>query len=291
MSEQGRIVVGIDGTHAGETALRYAEREAVRRDLALRLVHVAPDLTRIVGSYAITYQVPTEESDEVGRRILENAAEPVRERLGTERVTVSLLHGNRVACLVDEADQAVLTVLGDQPRPIIDRLVTGTVLTGVAARSVAPVVAVPDNWSPETEHGELVVAVKDCETSGGLVRRALETAGARGHRLVVLHAWQLPTAYDDLIALRVDAEVWRTDLEAILQRAVDEQRAAVPEVEVEIRVVHGPPAQALVAASAEADLMVVARRQRWFPIGHLGGTGRTVLRASLCPVAVLPPVA
>lgn len=290
MSVQGPIVVGIDGTHAGETALRYAAREADRRGLALRLVHVGPDLTNLVGSYAMAYQVPPAEAEEVGQAILARAAELARDLVGADRVTTALMTGNRVASLVDAADRAALTVLGDEPRPVLDRLVTGSVLTGVAARSSAPVVAVPDDWSAETEHGAVVVAIKEVDGAGGLVRRGLEVAAARGARLVVLHAWRLPIAYDDLVAARIDAEAWRQEIAVLLGRVVEEQRVALPDVEVDVRVEHGLPAQALVDASGEADLVLIARRTRWFPIGHLGGTGRAVLRASRCPVEVLPPL-
>ena len=289
MSQQDLIVVGVDGTHAGETALRYAAREADRRGLGVRLVHVTPDLTHLVGSYAMALQVAPDDTQEMGRRIVESAAELARDLLGPDRVTVAVMTGNRVASLVDAAEGAALTVLGDEPRPALDRLVTGSVLTGVAARSTGPVVAVPDDWSPETEHGTVVVAIKDVDGSGGLVRLGLEAAAARGARLVVLHAWRLPVAYDDLIASRLDTEMWGGEISRLLERVVDEQRAAGPQVEVDVRVGHGQPAQLLVEASREADLILIARRARWFPIGHLGGTGRTVLRASLCPVEVQPP--
>jgi nucleotide-binding universal stress UspA family protein len=42
-------------------------------------------------------------------------------------------------------------------------------------------------------------------------------------------------------------------------------------------------------ASVGAELMVIARRRHAFPVGHLGGTARALLRESLAPVMVLPP--
>jgi nucleotide-binding universal stress UspA family protein len=53
--------------------------------------------------------------------------------------------------------------------------------------------------------------------------------------------------------------------------------------------VHGQPAQVLRDASASADLVLIARRRHAFPVGHLGGTARALLRESLAPVMVLPP--
>jgi nucleotide-binding universal stress UspA family protein len=54
-------------------------------------------------------------------------------------------------------------------------------------------------------------------------------------------------------------------------------------------VIHGQAARRLQQASEQADVLLLARRATAFPFGHLGGTARTLLRHSSCPVAVLPP--
>ena len=38
------------------------------------------------------------------------------------------------------------------------------------------------------------------------------------------------------------------------------------------------------------DVLLLSRRVHAFPIGHLGGTARALLRHSSCPVEVVPPV-
>jgi nucleotide-binding universal stress UspA family protein len=65
-----------------------------------------------------------------------------------------------------------------------------------------------------------------------------------------------------------------------------------PEVGVDLRSVHEQAAQALAAASEEADELVIARRCQGFPAAaHLGSTARTVLLHASCPVRVVPGVA
>jgi nucleotide-binding universal stress UspA family protein len=64
-----------------------------------------------------------------------------------------------------------------------------------------------------------------------------------------------------------------------------------PGVETEVRLVHGQPARVVVEASSEADLLVITRRPHLLPYGHLGGTGRAILRETRCPTVVLPPAA
>ena len=41
--------------------------------------------------------------------------------------------------------------------------------------------------------------------------------------------------------------------------------------------------------AAGCDLILLARRAHAFPSGHLGATGRALLRSAQCPVEVLPP--
>ena len=104
-----------------------------------------------------------------------------------------------------------------------------------------------------------------------------------------MHAWELPPVYDDLITARVAAREWSEKAEHAMEDALTAVREAHPEVPIELRVRHGQPARVLQQATEGAELLLLARRPHAFPFGHLGGTGRTLLRVSHCPVEVLPP--
>jgi nucleotide-binding universal stress UspA family protein len=96
--------------------------------------------------------------------------------------------------------------------------------------------------------------------------------------------------YDGAEPSPVVVAEWSERLGVELAAAVAGWRTAYPDLEVELRVVHDQAAHALVVASGEVDELVLVRRAHGFPTGvHLGSTARTVLRASACPVRVLPP--
>jgi nucleotide-binding universal stress UspA family protein len=51
---------------------------------------------------------------------------------------------------------------------------------------------------------------------------------------------------------------------------------------------HADPAQALIFACRDADLVLLARPAHGAVFGHLGHTARAVLRSPGCPIEVLP---
>ena len=251
----------------------------------MRLVHVVAGFVPMAPMHPL---IPADLED-TGRAILARAVDEARALQPTVSLSSSLLHGPRVHALVQVARHARLIVFGHERHPTFDRVLTGSTVTGVAAAAACPVVAVPPDWTATVEHGTVLVGAKSMTESPQLLRRAFETAAKRHARLVLLHAWELPAEYDDLITARVDEVGWRDRAQQTIARAIMPFQDAYPEVKVDIRVVHGQAAHALRRASDGADVLLLARRARGFPIGHLGGTARALLRHSACPVAVVPP--
>jgi nucleotide-binding universal stress UspA family protein len=180
-------------------------------------------------------------------------------------------------------------VLGDVAHPAHHRLITGSVIGPIAAHSPTPVVVVPANCAAEPRRDVVVAGVKSVAVSRGLVRQAFEVAAGRGARLVLLHAWQYSAPAEDLAGEQDDLAAWEERSAKELRQVVDEVARDFPGVEAEVRLVRGQPAKVLVDASADADLLAITRRPHGFPFGHLGGTGRAVLRETRCPAIVLPP--
>lgn len=281
------ILVGVDGSEAGSAAIRYGAEDVRRNGGTLRLAHVVMDYAPSATTYSMAYPAPALASRRIGREVLAEAEKVALELLDPTQVETVMIRGDRVPALVQAANGARLVVLGDERRPMLERIATGSVLGGVAAHAPVPVVAVPASWVPRADRPRIVAAVKDCGNSRGLIRRALAEAEERNGELVVLHAWQLPT-YPFAVPDAGDAE-WEQETREALQRRVESLPETAAEVRIDIR--RGQPAKVLVDVSKDADLLVVARRAHGFPFGHLGGTGRAVLRASQCPVEVTPPVA
>jgi len=184
-------------------------------------------------------------------------------------------------------------VLGDDRRHGLEHIVTGSITHRVAGHAPVPVVVVPTGWSAEDPARRVLVAVKDCESSAGLIAQGLRHAADRDAELVVLHAWQLDTVYDDMTLGHLDVTGFVSAARHALEEGLGRARDRVPHasgVDVRIDIRHGQPARVIADAAAEADLLVIGRRRHSFPLGRLGSTGRALMRESRCPVEIQPPV-
>jgi nucleotide-binding universal stress UspA family protein len=281
------VVIGVDGTADNLGALRYGSAEARRLGTGVRLVHVVPTYVPVATMMPLSPGNLTE----IGEGILRQAEATAREIAPDLHVEGWLGQGSRTVELTRAAQHAPLLVVGRTERSTVERLVTGDTGTGVASRSSVPTVSVPPSWEP-ADVRVVLVGIRSRTHSETLLGQAFALASTYGARLRVLHAWRLSSEYDDIIADHTTAAEWTARSERELESLLRPWREAFPDVETETLVVHGHPAHALVAASRDADLLVIVRRPRDIPaLRHLGGTGRTVLRAAACPVHVVPPEA
>ena len=105
----------------------------------------------------------------------------------------------------------------------------------------------------------VVVGVDDSPAAAEAVRWAAHEAALRGASLHVMHAWELPR-----FAGWEDAPVTREGLQAesrrILDGLTDQAAASQPGLDVVGVSVEGAPAAELIAAAADADLLVVGSR-------------------------------
>jgi nucleotide-binding universal stress UspA family protein len=139
--------------------------------------------------------------------------------------------------------------------------------------------------------GAIVVGVDGSDESKQALRWALDEARLRGARVVALRAWMYPAlAAGGLIPVTTDL---------VEQLAANEQKelaatvadvAGESDVDVEQVVVEDAAARALVAASEDADLLVVGTR------GHggfsglvLGSVSQQCAHHASCPVVIVPP--
>ena len=289
MSDSRRepVVIGVDGTSANLGALRYGTAEARRLGTGVRLVHVIPSYRPVAPMMPLT---PFDLTD-VGAGILRESEAAARKIAPDVEVEAWLEQGSRAIELTRAAEHAPLLVVGRTERSTVERWVTGDTGTGVASRSSAPTVSVPARWEPDDVR-VVLVGIRSSTHAESLLAQAFALASTHDARVRVLHAWRLSSEYDDIIADHTTAAEWTARSKTELEKLLRPWREAFPEVPTEISVVHGFPAHALVAASRDADLLVVVRRPSDIPaLRHLGGTGRAVLRAAACPVHVVPPEA
>ena len=289
VSEEGPVVVGVDGSDEGLRAVRYAVREAQRAGCGLRLVHAAPETVPMAPMLPL---VSVETIDRVSHRIVNEAKQLAYDLTdGDLEVEKVIKSGSRVRVLVDASEDARMVVLGHRDRSLLGRVFTHSTCTGVAARATCPVVGIPAaGWTFGTEHGRVVVGVEGPAHAQEALAVAFAAASERHAKLAVVHAWKMQSPYDDLIAARVSDEEWIRSAKQMLEEILGDWREAYPEVEVEIDVRHEYTASALVQATEHADLLMLGRRGGTAVGGlFLGSTVRTLIREALCPVVVAPP--
>jgi nucleotide-binding universal stress UspA family protein len=180
-------------------------------------------------------------------------------------------------------------VLGHRSRSLAGRVLTHSTTTGVAARSHCPVVSVPDGYVAGEERGRVVVGIDQSEASHEALDVAFGEARRRKATLVALHAWRLPTAYDDIDYSRVAVDEWMSTAGEEIDKTLAPFREVYPDVEVEVDLRHEYAGSALLDATEDADLIVVGRRGHGAPLGiYLGSLARLLIREAKCPVEVTP---
>ena len=286
------IMVAVGPTEVGEAALDYTAAEVARRGCAVRLVHVVPPLLVAPPDFDRPWTVDRELT-RVGAQ-LSRAAASLRRRLSRDvDVTTELDWGPVVRTLVARSEHASLVVLQLQPTGRWEHIVTSSVSNGVAARAHAPVAAVPHEWrAASTPAGWPVVVGVHESGSVAEVRAGLALAAERGVPARLVHAWWVAEVYEGALLQARDKAGVSAELTEAIETGLAGLLAEYPQVKAEVSVVHGHPADVLVEAAAEAQLLVLARHHPLLPLGsHLGPVTRSVLRHSPSPVLVVDPAA
>lgn len=288
-----KVLVAVAGDEDATGAVAYAAQEARRRGCGVHLVSVVHPVA--TSAEAATFNVLEGMLHSASASALHQAQRQLTRELGDDvAVTTEVVHGGVVATLVSLSNRAAVVVLQRQPGRGA-RIPTLSVTSGVAGRAHAPVVSVPTGWSGATTVDGAVlpvlVGLSDPIAGERVVRVALEEARARHAPLRVLHTWHFTDHYDDVVFEGDAGTRHETQLLADLQEQLAPLLEDYPDVATQVRAQHAHVADALEAASAQAQLLVVGRHRSRIPLGrHLGSTTRAVLRESHCPVLVVDPV-
>jgi nucleotide-binding universal stress UspA family protein len=282
--DPGYAVAAVDGTEEGYAAVSFAARKALRLGLELRLAHVMPaslpvgpllmGTDRGLGSYA--------------SETLASAARVAADVAPELAISTHLLMGGRVSEIVDLAEHAHFIAVGRRHSSALDRAWSGGTLDGIASRATCSVYVVPDVGLVEHRPARVVIGYKSSAHSAELFQAGFRAAEDLGAEIEVVHAWKLPSGYDDIIARRVSEATLNREQKFAIRELLAPWQEAYLNVPVRIRVVHEYPVRALVEASRDADRLVVVKPLHGGLIHHLGRTARAVLRFAQCPVEVVP---
>jgi nucleotide-binding universal stress UspA family protein len=256
------IVVGVDGSDCALGAVRWAAREAVRRDAPLRILHAAEYLGRQDVSGAPSPELPR------ARRITAKAYTVARHTEHGLRATTEVVPGDPAAALLRAAAGSQLMVLGSSTTGAAEELVFASVALRVSARSPAPVVIVP-RLRGRTPEGRPIVAVlggSDQEDDAVATFAAAAATAAGASLLLLQTARSTPDAATDLA----------------------EWQRRLPGIEIEVTDLPGASPSQLLAAACPSPLVVLSTGRGGVLHRSLDGAHRWLLRHSTSPMALVP---
>lgn len=135
-------------------------------------------------------------------------------------------------------------------------------------------------------NGHIVVGVDGSNEAVHALAWAADYAANKNLTIEVLTIWSFPALSIELpstgrVLHRHALEMAR---HAVAMVVADREEAGLPIPEMNVEAYLSHPAERLVLASSEADLLVVGRGKR----SVLGSTSRSVTHHATCPVAVIP---
>ncbi|MGW8565199.1 universal stress protein [Isoptericola sp. NPDC055881] len=296
MTEQQSILVGVDGSAESLHAMEWAAAYARETGCTLHLVSsfMLPGFT---GSYSFAHDIPMVD-DPYARRYVEDLLVRAHKRVVEVGVpaTTEVTTGEATSVLAERSAGRRFVVIGARGAGgFVERLL-GTVSANLPVRAQCPTVVVPlhakdadgDGDATDTRRTRrIVVGVDGSRPSEAAVETAVAQAQAWGAEVAVVRAvtmvgWShspwLDTGFRESVMSSARDETDR--LRARLA-------TTYPDVVTTTDVVEGHAVDVLVAASQEADLLVVGSRGRGGIRGLvLGSTSQAVLRRSHCPVLV-----
>ena len=278
-------------THHPPAALAWAATEASFRRCPLRIVHTFTSPV-IADPFGLNLTEPMNDGLRAAAGwILADAENQVRQAAPDIRVTAELFAAAAAPTLLSQARHAQLIVVGSRGLGGFRGLLVGSVSSTVAAHAPCPVIVVHPHRDgtafPVSPAGRVVVGVDGSEVSAAAIRFAFQEAARRRVAITVVHA-AMPTRQHP--SLRVPADIVEQVDRQLFAEAMDSRRILVPGIDVETKLVHSHPVQALLDEADGAELIVVGSRGRGGFTGMLlGSVSQAVLHHATCPVAVVHP--
>lgn len=288
------IVVGVDGSQQSRCALKWAEKEARRRNAVLNVVSAYTIPVFAASSMDAGYSTL---DDDLIRGGAEDIVRQAREELGDTDVTVRtyIESGDPAGVLLDLSNDAELVVVGTRGRGGFVGRMLGSVSSALPAHAKCPTVVVPLSMAKE-QQGEvapardaIVVGVDGSDRARAAVLAAAEAAVARGIKLRVVCAVAPVSAALAWMPATVDQEAVLEDVRYQMNVGVRWLKSHYADLQVETDVISGPPVEVLIGESERAVLTVTGSRGRGGFAGMLlGSTSQGVLHHSKGPVMVVP---
>jgi nucleotide-binding universal stress UspA family protein len=271
------IITGDPRSARSRVAADWAAREALRRGLSLRVVHVAPP-ENLDPAEHWPYRPDT---------VADHVVAELTARHPSLTVRALSLTGVPVPELRAASAHAELVVLGLRGESRHVGVALGSTAAALATGCAGPLVLVPGTLAGLDVPGHtdaVTVGVDARDPAGGALGFAFEAARLHRVRLHAVHAWALPAGATEspFPMSEKDRAALEDHEEDLLSDALRPWRGKYPDVDVREDVLLFPPASALAHASETSGLVVVGRHTA------PGSTARALLEHARCPVAVVP---
>ncbi|BCM72379.1 MULTISPECIES: universal stress protein [Streptomyces] len=290
------VIAAVDGSTDSLRALDWALDAARRRAAPLRVVHVRQYAAW--GQADVLVAGPPEAE---GDPVLDEVRTRLADRAGETPVEYVAVEGVPGAVLPELGADAQLLVLGSRGRGGFASLLLGSNGLAAARDAECPVVIVPrpgrevHGQGPAEPGPRVVVGLHADSPDEGVLSFAFAEAARRDARLQVIAAYPWPvqtwSAPGQLVPPLVDQDAVEHETRALAEGFLAPHRARRPEVRADAEALPGDAAGHLVAASKDADLVVVGRHRRRLlaPARMMGSVTQAVLLHAASPVAVVPP--
>jgi len=274
---RSEIVVGFDGSPSSQNALRWAAREADLRDAELAIVYVYDRHRHEVR------ETSAATAEAIAGAVIDAAAATATQVAPGVRLNRMPLYGTAAPTLINAADRDSTIVVGNRGRGGFRSLLLGSVSEEVATHAAGPVVVVRGRPDPD---GPVVVGVDGSAGDGDALGAAMAEADVRHAPVIAIFAH--PRLDPTVVPKGPPYVQDDVDRREIFGSVLQPWRERFPAVKVDLTLVEGAAATALIDATATAQLVVVGSRGRGGFAGlRLGSVGRHVLHHAHCPVMVV----